>query len=510
MAYIIDDPYIHMAIAKNLALHGVYGVTRFEWTGASSSPLWTCLLGGLYFLFGVRTWLPLVLNILSACGTLILIDRLACRFALGNASRCITVLAVALCAPLPTLVAMGMEHSLHVCLCLALLLAAERMLAEKASSPSRVVVACTLSALATGVRYETLFLAGGLALALFWQRKWRDGGLLALAASAPVLAYGLYAMLHGGFFLPNSFIVKADAPVSLSWHALAGIAGSLWRRGYFYFCVQHSMAALLVALPLAWFGLPASRARCRGLGWLVFLLVLALLAHGSLVAQEAIFRYSAYLFVAGMSVLAILACIWCELQFAKPLSTWDSAEVILVLGAALLTIGPIVERAAIGAQVIPSGAASTYRQQVQMARMANDELPPASRLAVNDLGAVSYYTDAHILDLVGLGTAEVALLARARTLDAGQQARLLEMHGTQFVIVYPEWFKTWDGYRPPLPTNLIAVATWRLLDSGTCGGDTVAFYGTTPTHAKTLAAALERYQPRLPPGTAIHWLYTRR
>lgn len=53
-AYALDDAYIHMAMAKNLAHHGVMGATRFEFTSSSSSPLWTLLLTVAFVVSGVR------------------------------------------------------------------------------------------------------------------------------------------------------------------------------------------------------------------------------------------------------------------------------------------------------------------------------------------------------------------------------------------------------------------------------------------------------------------------
>ena len=63
--YPLDDTYIHLAVAKNVVQHGVWGVNAHEAVSASSSPLWTVLLslGGA---IGIPLdWLPLVLNVLA-------------------------------------------------------------------------------------------------------------------------------------------------------------------------------------------------------------------------------------------------------------------------------------------------------------------------------------------------------------------------------------------------------------------------------------------------------------
>ncbi len=42
--YPLDDTYIHMAIAKTFSKYHIWGVTKYEFVSATSSPLYTFLL----------------------------------------------------------------------------------------------------------------------------------------------------------------------------------------------------------------------------------------------------------------------------------------------------------------------------------------------------------------------------------------------------------------------------------------------------------------------------------
>ena len=50
--YALDDAYIHMAVARTFALHGIWGCTPFHFSSSSSSLLWTFLLGAAYGIGG--------------------------------------------------------------------------------------------------------------------------------------------------------------------------------------------------------------------------------------------------------------------------------------------------------------------------------------------------------------------------------------------------------------------------------------------------------------------------
>ena len=47
LVYPLDDAYIHMAISKNLQQHGVWGVTRHQFSSTSSSILFTLLFSAM-------------------------------------------------------------------------------------------------------------------------------------------------------------------------------------------------------------------------------------------------------------------------------------------------------------------------------------------------------------------------------------------------------------------------------------------------------------------------------
>jgi hypothetical protein len=77
--YPLDDAYIHIAVSRNVALHGVWGISPTVFSGASSSPLWTLLLALVVKIAGVHITTPLVLNALAGLGILYLASWLLGR-----------------------------------------------------------------------------------------------------------------------------------------------------------------------------------------------------------------------------------------------------------------------------------------------------------------------------------------------------------------------------------------------------------------------------------------------
>ena len=104
IVYAIDDTYIHMAIAKNLAQNGVWGITKYGFSSSSSSLLYTLLISVIYFITGVNEVAPFILNIIFATLTIFLVFIILRRYNLNSCWSFIILLSVIFFTPLPALI----------------------------------------------------------------------------------------------------------------------------------------------------------------------------------------------------------------------------------------------------------------------------------------------------------------------------------------------------------------------------------------------------------------------
>ena len=66
--YVLDDPAIHLTVARRLAFDGTWGVVAGDFQSASSSPLWTLMLAPTQWVARGTAGeaVPLVLNVAAA------------------------------------------------------------------------------------------------------------------------------------------------------------------------------------------------------------------------------------------------------------------------------------------------------------------------------------------------------------------------------------------------------------------------------------------------------------
>lgn len=493
--YGIDDAHIHMALARNLAQYGVYGVTPFEATHASSSPLWVLLLAAGFALFGPWYWWPGLLAALSAVAVVAIAARYLRRHSpaptsfADQAAAGFVLCVIVAGASLPPLTLQGMEHPLHAALLLLAAWLGARALAERRRDNRRDAALLTLCLLLPVLRYESLWLVALLGAGLLWRRRYGLAAGVAAAAGLAVCAVGFWAMSRGLTFLPAPILAKSVAPLLLSDNSLVRIGAKLawhplWRLGHV------SMLATLFCAALAYLGIVLWRRRWQAFDDVPTVLV-ALFAAGTwLHATFATFgwgsRYEAYLLVLGTTALGAVA-----LRLRHDLDATRRphrlAGVLAGLAAAL-TIYTALGRAQTGYVNAQRAAVEVLNRDFYVARFLAEAYPRQSVLAMN-IGAVVWAGEPKLLDPVALGTPEILRLILARRFDVAALTALADQRQVKVFAVFDEWFGQWVGGPPPwLPVARIDAGNERR-------HIVLTLYTSDETEARTLAQRLRHNRP---------------
>jgi hypothetical protein len=437
----LDDPFLHLAIAKHLAEDGVYGVTRESFSAASSSIVWPWVLAALERVVGDHRVTPILLN-LAAAGALLV--------HVGRRTSVWTTALIAVAAPLAPMIVLGMEHVAHAWITVLLLSAG--IAARRGQAPARLLVLAGLAALATSLRYESLALVGVLALVLLLRRQLVAALVLGVAGLVPPALFAAFAHAHGAPLLPTSVLLKAHAG-----GALAVLAGNLREAPH--------LVAWLVALLLTAGALRnASREAPRDARTLALVVAALLAAHLVFGRVGWFYRYEMYLVVAGAYAVGRAAPHVASLHPAA-----SRAAVALVV-AALLVL-PLKRAVSAHLATVPA-AGNIHDQQLHTARFL-ERFFAGQKVAVNDAGAVGYLHDGPLVDLLGLADLDVAR-ARGFAIDhplTREQVRALSA-GAKIAIVYDQWFVG------AIPEEWTKVATWTIRDNRVCAFPDVAVYST--------------------------------
>jgi len=493
--YGLDDAYIHMSLARTLLEEGTWGINPGEFVGVSSSLLWPLLLAAVGAIAGTHDVTPMVINGVLVVLILLRVDRLlAARRDLPATARALLLVALFLCTPLSSLVFNGMEHLLHILLTVELLFRAGRMLAgtRDAASPATrdVLLLAVVAMLSTAVRYEALFQVGVLAVLLLAHRSWRAAGAVALAGLAPVLLYGGWLSAHGWPFLPTGLMLKTVAIESSTVEAL--------RRTFNEFSgkVPGAMVIVLfISYALLRFSLrkPSAPRSVRADEYAALVFALSALIHLVLAHLGNLFRYEAYLYAGGAFALAALA-------YQTLIAGWrrwregSGSQLRLALAAVALGLAlfPFAQRGLSSLLAVPLASRDIYNQQVQMARFLQEHYPGGT-VAINDIGAISYYTDLKIVDIWGLATREVAQLKRVTHFPGEDLDPVVQELGAQIALVYDPWVGE-------VPEAWTKVGEWAVEEKIVLGWYAVSFYALQPGAVAPLAHAFDDYEGQLPEG----------
>jgi len=495
LVYALDDPYIHMAMARNVALHGVWGVTASHFTSSSSSLLWTAGVAALFRAFGVHESIPLLLNI--AFGILLLrsivgyVAESTVRF--SDAYLFIASTAIVLVAPLPALVFAGQEHILHGVVNLAFVACGASWLSQpqRPMPASATTTLCAFATLLPLIRFESLFVIGIIAALLAVQGRWRAAVLIGMCGVLPVALYGALSHFYGWYWLPNSVMLKGARP---DFSSTAGIVLALGGVSYSRL-MQLPALAFLVSAALAAFIARFVRGTRDDLQWMLGIFVVLTLLHTQFAQPGAFwfFRYEAYLFVLGGVAVARTLGEWLE---AVRRQTPHMKTMVVQFGTILLfALSPLSDRALKALVSIPQATKNIYEQQYQMGLFLG-RFYAGRAVALNDIGAASFLGEINCVDLAGLADIDVARRLLAGLYESEDVREIAEAKDARIAIVYDSWF----GNR--IPVSWRRAATWTVQNNVVLGGNTVTFYALRPEELGPLRAHLNEFSRELPRSVA--------
>ncbi len=446
--YPLDDAYIHLAVARNLALHGVWGVSAGGFSGASSSPGWTLLLALVTRVAGVHLLAPLILNLLAGCGLLLTAAVLLGRPArAGVVGSTVSLCGLVLVAPLPGLALIGMEHGLHslaalvFAACAAAAVSAPR---EVRVSPGIVAGLCVAAFAAGALRYESCFLVGVAMMLLTLRGRWGVAAAAGVSAAIGPAAYAIYSRAQSGIALPFSVIMKASV-----------MGGHHWVGALVASDVSPVVLGLAVLLLLRVARNSGGSASFWSVGnsFLAIALGTAVL-HAEFGPYGWLLRYEAYLYVLGAVACGLVAGE--ELAFADRVRTqrWRAAALLVALAPVFVGLA---RRAHDGVTMVAASTHDRYVEHLGQALFVAGAMPQGAVLA-NDIGFLAWYAPGvTILDPLGLGSVEPVERARrheAMTPEftaawaAREHARVAILH-TDF-----------PGMAAMVPAGWVAVESW--------------------------------------------------
>jgi hypothetical protein len=490
--YAGDDPYIGMAVARNFAQYGVWGVTRYGFTSSSSTISWTLLLSLTDYLVGPGELAPLGWNLVFAILLLAVAYAILVRYRVPPAANFAGLLGIIFLLPLPALVLSGMEHTLQTLLSVLTVFLAARLISNESPGSVRrdTVGLLLLAPLVTSTRFEGMFIVAAVCGLCLLVKRWRFAVAFAFCGFLPVVIHGVISVRHGWFWFPASVLMKATLPNSGSG---AGLLLSLINPVFVSFREGLHTLALLIAVLLVYIvasgkGSVATESRQIAGAMIVFLW----LTHVEFVGEGPLYRYDFHLCALSiLFVVAQLPVIASEFPQLFSLSTWSVPRNIACGVLGLILFFPQAMKGGRLLWFLPRCTTNIYEQQYQMGLFVSTYYQGAT-VALNDIGAVNYLADIHCLDLMGLANSEVARAKRKGDFEIPDMQSLVTQTGARIAIIYDNWFPK------GLPPAWIRVGRWTIPSNVIDGGDTVSFYAVNPSEAPYLAESLTGFSPRLP------------
>lgn len=488
--YQIDDPYIHLAIARNFALHGVWSVNATGFDSASSSILYTLLLTSLIKIFGVWEYYPLIINIVCGYLTVYWVYRYFRDFYGVAELKWALVLLLPFCL-LYSMVLISMEHTIH----LFLMVLAVYFIHKNTQSNFRksdflklLLVVFFISL----VRFESMFFTASLAFAMLLRTDFLKAGAVALAGFSSLLIFGIISVQNGGYFFPNSVIIKGSFPAGETFFAnvIAMINKGILLNPSFYKCLFFPFVMILIALSTKYKSGKLNRFFRNET--LIITIVSMSVIHSLFAFLK--YRYENYVMIA---ILLIIIPIMVEFfrMFRSDQRKYNLSNLAMLFSVLMIFVVSAYRFQYMNKPSMVSSK-NIYEQQIQMSSFLA-QFYKGQKVAANDIGAISYFSGVQLLDIVGLGSTDVATMKMQNKQLPKKEfdqvyhqfiANYVQQHHYKIAVIYPEWFPG------EIPKEWTPIASWKISNNKAAAIDRVVFYALNKKEVKPLQQNLSKFK----------------
>lgn len=416
----LDDAWIHLTYARNLAEHGEWAFRLGEQSAGSTSPLWTALLS-MGFLIGlgpyVWTYLAgwIVLTLLAVCA-----EKNARALVASYKTRIPWVgLFFVFAWHLTWSAVSGMETLLHALIILT-------VLGALISGSRRYLALGVLTGLSVWVRPDGLTLLGPIIfVALLSEKTWyRRGEAIwktLIGFGSLVLPYVFFNLALSGNAMPNTFYAKR-AEYGLFW-----LSKPFPERLSDYLSpILASPFLVLIPGVVYWLVKRIQRKDWGVLASLFWVLGYIAIYFVSLPAYQHgryIIPALPVMYLWGM--VGLLEIILSPGVNRRLAIVWQMLTALLCLAFAFL-----------GARQNANDVLWVESEMVATAKWVNQNIPPDARLAVHDIGALGYYVQNPVVDMAGLITPGVVPFIR----DETRLAQYLDSNSVDYLITLPSFY----------------------------------------------------------------------
>jgi len=426
----LDDTWIHLTYARNLAEHGEWAFRLGERSAASTAPLWTVLLSIGYLLdLAPYSWTYflgwVVLTLLG-----IQAENKARKLIESYKPRIPWVgLFFVLAWHLTWSAVSGMETLLHGFIIFVIL-------GELISGSRRYLTLGLLAGLSIWVRPDGLTLLGPILFTAFFnENSWSARGQAILKAlvgfGALFFPYLLFNLLLSGNPMPNTFYAK-QAEYKDFW-----LSKSLGERLIDYLLpIIASPFIVLVPGAILWVS-----KNLRERNWGAISGVIWFIGYiGIYFLRLPAYQHGRYIIPAFPMLY-----LWGMLGMVEFVNSAKANKRIVFLWSVLTGILCLI----FGFIAARQNAYDVYwieSEMVTTAKWVEENIPPDAILAVHDIGVLGYYVQNPILDLAGLITPDVVPFIR----NEDQLAEYLNTNSADYLIVFVSDYPNLTSQRMPV------------------------------------------------------------